>query len=58
MNTLSQIAPTNIPPLMLQGLNFQALFEWLSSSMSTVSASKPGDQTALAPVNAWAVIST
>ncbi len=58
MNTLSQIAPTNKPPLMLQGLNFSKLFEWLSNSMSVVSASKPGDQTALPPVNAWAVIST
>ncbi|SKB12358.1 conserved hypothetical protein [Planktothrix sp. PCC 11201] len=58
MNTLSQIAPANKPPLMLKGLDFPALFKWLSNSMSVVSASKPGDQTALAPVNAWAVIST
>jgi Uncharacterized protein encoded in toxicity protection region of plasmid R478, contains von Willebrand factor (vWF) domain len=58
MNTLSQIAPTNTPPLMLQGLNFSKLFDWLSNSMSVISASKPGDQTALAPVNAWATIST
>lgn len=58
MNTLSQIAPIDTPPLMLQGLNFQALFEWLSNSMSGVSRSKPGDQTALPPVNGWAAIST
>ena len=56
MNTLSQIAPTNKPPVMLKGLDFPDLFKWLSSSMSVVSASKPGDQTALPPAT-W-VIST
>lgn len=58
MNTLSQIAPTDTPPMMLQGLNFRELFKWLSNAMSGVSRSKPGDQTALPPVNTWAVIST
>jgi uncharacterized protein YegL len=56
INILSQIAPTNKPPVMLKGLDFQALFEWLSNSMSVVAASKPGDQTALPPAT-W-VIST
>jgi uncharacterized protein YegL len=56
INILSQIAPTNKPPVMLKGLDFPDLFKWLSNSMSVVSASKPGDQTALPPAT-W-VIST
>lgn len=59
MNTLAQIAPPNTPPLMLQGLNFQSLFRWLSDSMTIVSSGKVGgDQVSLPPLTGWAQTST
>ncbi len=53
MNTLAQIAPKNRPPAKLNGLEFGALFVWLSSSLSSVSRSKTGDQVALPPPTGW-----
>jgi len=52
MNTLNQIAPSQRPPLMLKGLDFRAMFEWLSASMKRVSASRVGteEQISLPPV--------
>lgn len=40
MNTLSQISIS--APVMLRGLAFEAMFRWLSSSLSAVSRSGPG----------------
>jgi uncharacterized protein YegL len=52
--TLGQIATRT--PLRLKGLSFVELFVWLSQSQRRVSASRPGDQTALPPVDGWAVV--
>jgi len=51
---LQQIAVRS--PLRLDGLRFVELFLWLSRSQRSVSASKVGEQTALPPVDGWAVV--
>ena len=45
METLTDISPRR--PLMLQGLEFQSMFVWLSQSMSRVSASRTDDEITL-----------
>lgn len=47
---LKQISPPSRPPVLLNGLDFQGLFLWLSSSMKRVSAGKVGETLALPPV--------
>lgn len=54
MGVLSQITPRTVK---LDGLRFNDLFVWLSQSQKRVSGSKPGDQTALPPVNFGAPVS-
>jgi Uncharacterized protein encoded in toxicity protection region of plasmid R478, contains von Willebrand factor (vWF) domain len=57
MTTLSKIAPPERPPAKLNGLDFQTLFVWLSTSMKRVSSGKVGEAIALPPVG-WAEISS
>lgn len=56
MQTLAQFSDQR-EPLMLRGLAFGELFQWLSKSLSMVSRSKTGDQVPLAPVG-WSQIDT
>jgi uncharacterized protein YegL len=57
MTTLKQIAPPERPPVLLNGLDFQPLFVWLSTSMKRVSTGKIGAVLALPPVG-WGQITT
>jgi len=55
MTVLAQIAPPTTPPVKLDGLRFQALFNWLSASMTRVSASEVGEgMISLPPIDGWA----
>ncbi|MGI0483116.1 vWA domain-containing protein [Geminocystis sp. CENA526] len=56
MNKLKQIAPIDRPPVVLNGLDFRGLFQWLSTSMKRVSGGKIGEAVALPPVG-WGQIS-
>lgn len=53
LDILSQIAPPDTPPLMLQELRFTLLFQWVSSSGSNISRSSIGEQVTLPPI-IWA----
>lgn len=49
MQTLARFSAAR-PPLLLQGLAFRELFQWLSKSLSAVAQSRPGGQVALPSV--------
>ncbi len=51
MQTLARFSAVR-PPLMLNGLAFRDLFQWLSRSLSAVAQSQPGQQVAL-PAVGW-----
>jgi len=44
-------------PMSLNGLDFEEMFVWLSSSLGKVSASGPGNMIELPPVDSWASLS-
>lgn len=52
--TLARIAVRE--PLKLQGLNFSALFQWLSVPLAAVSQSRPGTSVALPTPSGWASV--
>ncbi len=57
MEILHEIASPNRPPLMLRGLRFRDLFQWLSASVRRVSMSRiDGETLILPPVTGWAEI--
>lgn len=56
LKTLSQIAPADRPPVLLNGLDFQSLFVWLSKSMKRVSSGRVGEAVELPPVG-WGQVS-
>ncbi len=56
MKTLHKFSDQR-PPLKLQGLAFNELFQWLSKSLSAVAHSKLGEQVPLPPVG-WGEIDT
>lgn len=59
MEILSQIAPPTRPPILLNGLDFEPLFEWLSGSMKIVSHSQPGVTTMVqTPPVGWGKVAT
>lgn len=50
---LQKIAPTDTPPLPLDGLKFAEFFRWLSNSIQIVTKSNPGDIPTMPAVSEW-----
>lgn len=49
MNFLKSLSPAGFPPQKLKGINFAEFFQWLSSSFSTITASRPDDKIDITP---------
>lgn len=58
LNTLKQIAPVERPPVVLNGLDFSSMFQWLSTSMKRVSCSQVGGSMVALPAVGWGQITT
>lgn len=58
MNKLRQIALPERPPVLLNGLDFTSMFQWLSTSMKRVSGSKVGGSMVQLPAVGWGQIAT
>lgn len=58
INTLRQIAPPERPPVLLNGLDFRSMFQWLSTSMKRVSSSQVGGAMISLPSVGWGQITT
>ncbi|RJF75698.1 VWA domain-containing protein [Deinococcus cavernae] len=54
MNMLRRLSHRD--PLMLSGLKFRELFQWLSASLKSVSQSTPGDKVSLSSPASWAEV--
>jgi uncharacterized protein YegL len=52
--TLAQISVRE--PFELRGLQFRTLFQWLSSSMRSMSQSTPGTEVPLSSPSGWAAV--
>ncbi len=57
MSILTQISPVARPPMMLNGLDFGSLFQWLSSSLQKVSGGTVGAPVDLPPVG-WGTVAS
>ncbi len=58
MSTLRQIAPSERPPVLLKGLDFKSMFQWLSTSMKRVSSSQVGGAMIALPPVGWGQITS
>lgn len=54
MDVLAQITPRT--PLKLQGLSFKEMFVWLSTSLTSVSRSMPGEEVPIQSPAGWASV--
>lgn len=58
ISKLRQIAPPERPPVLLNGLDFRSMFQWLSTSMKRVSSSQVGGTMISLPSVSWGQITT
>lgn len=58
LSKLRQIAPLERPPVLLNGLDFRSMFQWLSTSMKRVSSSQVGGTMVSLPAVGWGQIVT
>jgi uncharacterized protein YegL len=58
LSTLRQITPSERPPVLLNGLDFQSMFQWLSTSMKRVSSSQVGGAMIALPPVGWGQITS